>query len=104
MLANFLFIEPCSQLNTASTKPLLHGNIHNHAAAVFLFPFLPLADIALEVFGLFKDMHKLPEFHIRQLVIIDTQPLAVKRSLLFNSPKIQQIQAFEKKYRIYKEL
>ena len=49
-------------------------------------------------------MYKLPELHIRQLVIIDTQPLAVKRSLLFNSPKIQQNQAFEKKYRIYKEL
>ena len=70
----------------------------------FLFPFLPLADIAFEEFRFFKDMYKLPEFHIRQLVIIDTQPLAVKRSLLFNSPKIQQNQAFEKKYRIYKEL
>ena len=82
MLANFLFIEPCSQLNTASTKPLLHGNIH-HATAVFLFPFLSLADIAFEEFGLFKDMYKLPELRIRQLVIIDTQPLAVKRSLFF---------------------
>ena len=55
---------------------MLHGNIHNHATAVFLFPFLPLADIAFEEFGFFKDMYKLPELHIRQLVIIDTQPLA----------------------------
>ena len=43
-------IEPRSQLNTTSTKPPLHGNIHNHAAAVFLFPFFPLADIAFEEF------------------------------------------------------
>ena len=51
-------IEPHSQLNTTSTKPLLHGNVHNHATAVFLFPFLPLADIAFEEFGFFKDMYK----------------------------------------------
>ena len=62
-------IKPCSQLNTTSTKPLLHGNVHNHATAVFLFPFLPLADIAFEEFRFFKDMYKLPELHIRQLVI-----------------------------------
>ncbi len=31
----FRFIEPRSQLNTAGTKPLLHGNIY-HATAVFL--------------------------------------------------------------------
>ena len=46
----FKFIKPRSQLNTTSTKPLLHGNVHNHATAVFLFPFLPLADIAFEEF------------------------------------------------------
>jgi len=85
LLANFLFIEPCSQLNTASTKPLLHGNIHNHAAAVFLFPFLPLADIAFEVFGLFKDMYKLPELRIRQLVIIH------KESIRFRATKKEQL-------------
>lgn len=55
---------------------MLHGNIHNHATAVFLFPFLSLADIAFEEFGFFKDMYELPELHIRQLAIIDTQPLA----------------------------
>ncbi len=37
----------------------------------------------IEEFRFFKDMYKLPELHIRQLVIIDTQPLAVKRSLFF---------------------
>ena len=59
----------CSQLNTASTKPLLHGNIH-HATAVFLFPFLSLADIAFEEFGLFKDMYKLPELRINFYLIL----------------------------------
>lgn len=82
-------IKPRSQLNTASTKPLLHGNIHNHATAVFLFPFLSLAGIAFEVFGLFKDMYKLPKLHIRQLVIIDTQPLTVKRSLFFKRASLE---------------
>lgn len=55
LIDKFQFVKPRSQLNTDSTKPLLHGNIHNHAIAVFLFPFLPLADIAFEEFGLFKE-------------------------------------------------
>ena len=55
----------------------------------FLFPFLPLADIAFEEFRFFKDMYKLPELHIRQLVIIDTQPLAVKRSLFFKGASLE---------------
>lgn len=62
---------------------------YNHATAFFLFPFLSLADIAFEVFGLFKDMYKLPELRIRQLVIIDTQPLAVKRSLSFKRASLE---------------
>ena len=85
----FKFIKPRSQLNTTSTKPLLHGNVHNHATAVFLFSFLPLADIAFEEFRFFKDMYKRPELHIRQLVIIDTQLLAVKRSL--QNPEVRVI-------------
>ena len=85
----FQFIKPRSQLHTTSTKPLLHGNVHNHATAVFLFPFLPLADIAFEEFRFFKDMYKLPELHIGQLVIIDTQPLAVKRSLFFKGASLK---------------
>lgn len=84
----FRFIEPHSQLNTTGTKPLLHGNIH-HATAVFLFPFLSLADIAFEEFGFFKDMYKLPELHIRQLVIMDTQPLAAKRRLFFKRASLE---------------
>ena len=34
-------------------------------------------------------MYKLPELHIRQLVIIDTQPLAVKRSLFFKGASLE---------------
>jgi hypothetical protein len=83
-LNHFLFLKPRSQLNTASTKPLLHGNIH-HATAVFLFPFLSLADIAFEEFGLFKDMYKLPELRIRQLVIIH------KESIRFRATKKEQL-------------
>lgn len=53
------------------------------------FPFLSLADIAFKEFRFFKDMNKLPELHIRQLVIIDTQPLAVKRSLFFKRASLE---------------
>ena len=67
--SKFRFIEPRYQLNTTSTKPLLHGNIQNHATTVFLFPLLSLADIAFEEFRFFKDTFKLPELCIRQLVI-----------------------------------
>ncbi len=84
----FRFIEPRSQLNTTSTKPLLHGNIY-HATEVFLFPFLSLTDIAFEEFRFFKAMYKLPELRIRQPAIIDTQPLAVKRSL--QNPEVRVI-------------
>ncbi len=34
-------------------------------------------------------MYKLPELRIRQLVIIDTQPFAVKRSLFFKRASLE---------------
>ena len=34
-------------------------------------------------------MYELPELHIRQLAIIDTQPLAVKRSLFFKRASLE---------------